>query len=336
MNAQSMENSGLHLVQFDLTDECPLYCLHCSNSSGPQMRTAIPSDIVRQALFDADLMGCRSVVFSGGEPLTHPDLPRFLKHSASLAMRSTIFTTGTRNKFSRLPLTPQDWAELKSVGLDTAVFSVYSSPENRGFHNHVVRMRPVGAADAFEANQTGILSAREAGISVEVQFIPSDETCPDLLKIAEWATRNGIVQLHLQYPTDQGRNARHAHLRVSANQATLKLQALSLLGDSRIAFHISRLWRSRWGMASDSARPGQVIVRSDGAVSQCNACKHASGNIPEKNIYNERLIDIWKDDNWRNASCQCPKLQISQVATIEGRERVYKVRADGVFAPSLK
>ena len=219
----------LDLLQLDLTDECPLFCSHCSNSSGPQLRSALQYAAAEQAIIDAADLGCRELKFSGGEPLRYADLAKLLVLSQQLDMNPTIFTTGIRDMRTRGPLSDREWGELKALGLSAAVFSVYSGPANRIFHNRIVRLGPLGARDAFEANQLGLLRARGAGVAVELQFLPSDETCSELYDVVDWAVSVGACRLHLQYPTGQGRNRDNAALAVShIGEPILKAMSLAL------------------------------------------------------------------------------------------------------------
>jgi MoaA/NifB/PqqE/SkfB family radical SAM enzyme len=195
----------LDLLQLDLTDECPLFCSHCSNSSGPRFTSALPFDAVESALLDAASLGCGEVILSGGEPLQYPPFGELLSLCNALGMKVTAFTTGIRDKATRLSISDLEWVELSRLGLRVAVFSAYGSPSSREFHNRVVRLRPVGANDAFEVNETGIAKAHEAGIAVELQFIPSDETCSELTDVSSWVATLQVRGVHLQYPTSQGR-----------------------------------------------------------------------------------------------------------------------------------
>jgi MoaA/NifB/PqqE/SkfB family radical SAM enzyme len=336
MTTESMPRAMLELVQFDLTDECPLFCLHCSNSSGPKLRSALGYAAAEQAIADAEELGCRNFIFSGGEPLRYADLAGLLALCKDLGVATTIFTTGIHDTKTRLPMVVQEWARLKTLGLGTAIFSAYASPANRGFHNGVVRLRPIGMRDAFEANEVGILNAHNAGLSVELQFVPSDETCSELPSVIEWAAKLGVSKLHLLYPTSQGRNTGSASLTVSDNdELVLKEHALAFSREHSIALHISRLWCSKWGIPSKSSLQVQIIVRSDGVVVRCNACKYVVEPVSQENIYQQSLRQIWKDENWRNASCECSTQRVSQ-ASASGRPSMHIVPADGLLATGTK
>src|SRR6266478_3212106 len=101
--------STLNLLQLDLTDECPLFCSHCSNSSGPRFESALKYDTVEANVTDAAELGCTDVVLSGGEPLRYASFDRLLSLCKALGMRTTVFTTGIRNKNTRLPIADFEW-----------------------------------------------------------------------------------------------------------------------------------------------------------------------------------------------------------------------------------
>src|SRR5258707_1547821 len=264
----------LDLLQIDLTNECPLFCAHCSNSSGPAAVDALNCDVVERALLDASHLGCQTIIFSGGEPLRYRQLERLIRFCEALGMQTTLFTTGIRDNHSRRPLSLMEWKVMRLAGLQRAVFSVYAGPNNRALHNQVVRLRPLGIRDAFEANELSATYARPSGIVVEAHFIPRDLTCSDLFAIWDRANELGFDRLHLQYPTIQGRNIETGKITVGeTGEAQLKAQALELAGRIGSKLHLSRLWRTRLGIDLETDHPLQSIVRSDGIVVPCNACK---------------------------------------------------------------
>jgi MoaA/NifB/PqqE/SkfB family radical SAM enzyme len=195
----------------------------------------------------------------------------------------------------------------------------------------------MGMRDAFEANEVGILRARGAGISVELQFVPSDETCSELPAIAKWAVELGVFKLHLQYATSQGRNAGTPSLKVSDNhEPILRALALTLSREIPINFHISRLWCSKWGIPSDALPRMQIVIRSDGVVVRCNACKYIVEPVFQKNVYRETLREIWKDENWRNAPCECSTQRSGQAAAASRRSDMQVVRSHDLLTSGTK
>lgn len=75
---------------------CNLRCAHCFNASGPGNREMPPlsREDVRILLDEAEAAGVREVVFTGGEPLLHPDMAEILE-DALARFPATILTNGT-------------------------------------------------------------------------------------------------------------------------------------------------------------------------------------------------------------------------------------------------
>ena len=55
---------------------CQLRCRHCYTESGPDQRSALPGQLVEQAVRDAAGLGFGTLSVSGGEPLLYPTLDR--------------------------------------------------------------------------------------------------------------------------------------------------------------------------------------------------------------------------------------------------------------------
>jgi len=290
----------LKLLQIDLTDDCPLFCGHCSNSSGPGRSTHFPIEKLVEIVSAAKDLGLERLVYSGGEPLRYPALNEALLAAKAGGTPVTIFTTGIMDKRTRLPVSVERWHQLKDSGLVGARFSVYSSPSHREFHNAVIQSRPT-IGDAFGANELAIRDARSAGITVEVHFVPSGTSVADLAAIYSWAARLGCSTLHLQIPTYQGRNKDSPFLELnSADEARLK-QACSELGSisGETEFYVSRFWTSRWEIPTHSnsfANLEQLIIRTDGTISPSNACKYGSVMLEPENVLTAgaTLADTWK------------------------------------------
>ena len=55
---------------------CNIACRHCFISCGPKVHIHAPMSVaqVRQAIEEAEALGCRATAFTGGEPFLHPDI----------------------------------------------------------------------------------------------------------------------------------------------------------------------------------------------------------------------------------------------------------------------
>jgi MoaA/NifB/PqqE/SkfB family radical SAM enzyme len=291
---------ALKLLQIDLTDECPLFCAHCSNSSGPDRDLQFPIGRLRELIREAKNLGLERIVYSGGEPLRYPYLEEALSEAKANNIASIIFTTGISDTKTRLPISVRHWNNLKNAGLTAVRFSVYSAPSHREFHNSVVRAKPI-VGDAFGANERAMKDAQSVGLKVELHFIPSGSAVEDLSDLYSWATELGCSTLHLQIPTYQGRNKSRPFLELSPAEETRLRDVAAALKQvpGQMEFYLSRFWASRWGMYANShcaANPEQLIVCVTGAISPCNACKYASTRAEQENLLtgSSTLTDIWK------------------------------------------
>ena len=91
------------------------------------------------------------ILFSGGEPLTRPDLTDLIRHAVRRGMRAVISTNGTL-------ITKDKAAELKDLGLSYVGISLDGMKE---LHD---RFR--GVSGTFEKALTGVDNCMEAGLKV--------------------------------------------------------------------------------------------------------------------------------------------------------------------------
>ena len=295
-----MTTPPLKLLQLDLTEECPLFCSHCSNSSGPARRAHFPIKKLLELIPEARNLGLEKIVFSGGEPLRYPHLSEALSAARTAGIQPTIFTTGIRDNKTRLPMPTEDWSGLAGSGLVSAAFSVYASPKRRNYHNAIVRLKP-RQGDAFGVNEQAIRNARSAGLFVDVHFIPGGTTVVDLPEIYSWAAEIGCSVLHLQIPTLQGRNKERSPLQLDADDEARLRQIVSDIFEAggKTQFYVSRFWLSRWRSPGNSncvANLEQLVIRTDGTISPCNACKYGSVTLDSENVLAEgtTLANIWR------------------------------------------
>jgi MoaA/NifB/PqqE/SkfB family radical SAM enzyme len=290
----------LKLLQIDLTNECLLFCGHCSNSSGPNSDLHFPIAMVRELIKEAKSLGLERIVYSGGEPLRYPYLNEALLEARKTGVTPIIFTTGINDPKTRLSISVREWSNLQKSGLTAARFSVYSAPSHREFHNSVVRTKPI-TGDAFGVNEKAIRDAQSVGLAVELHFIPSASTVEDLSDVYSWAAQLGCSTLHLQVPTYQGRNRSRPFLELtSAEETRLRELVAALKQDpAQTELYVSRFWAARWGISADchcAANPEQLIVCVTGSISPCNACKYGSTKPEEENLLtgSSTLTNIWK------------------------------------------
>lgn len=187
-----------HLLQFskdkrpvivwNVTQQCNLHCTHCYSSSNNSLCT---DRLTRQeglALIDdlADF-GVPVLLFSGGEPLMHPDIFTFIDHAKQKSMRTVLSTNGTL-------ITPELAEKLKEAGLS------YVGVSLDGMEKTNDQFR--GAEGAFTRTIRGIRNCTKAGIKVGLRFTICNHNVTEIdsiFNLLEEETIPRVCFYHLAY-----------------------------------------------------------------------------------------------------------------------------------------
>ncbi|WP_422116819.1 GTP 3',8-cyclase MoaA [Brachybacterium sp. UNK5269] len=182
-------------LRLSLTDFCNLRCTYCMPASGmaflPKGQLLSVDEVVRLVRIGVERLGIEQVRFTGGEPLTRPDLEEIIAGVAGLERRPDIsLTTNAIGLDHRA-------APLKAAGLDrinVSLDSVVSETFER------LSRRPL-----LHRVLAGIDGARAAGlepIKVNAVLLPgvNDHELPDLL---DWCLERDLqLRVIEQMPLD--------------------------------------------------------------------------------------------------------------------------------------
>ncbi|AQU87634.1 pyrroloquinoline quinone biosynthesis protein PqqE [Komagataeibacter nataicola] len=108
----------------ELTHRCPLQCPYCSNPLALEPRQNELSTAEWISVLDqAAEMGVLQVHFSGGEPMSRPDLPELIRHAVGLGLYTNLITSGVllnEKTFPALVEAGLDHVQLSFQDIDTA------------------------------------------------------------------------------------------------------------------------------------------------------------------------------------------------------------------------
>jgi len=208
-----------HLLQFsedkrpvvilNITRRCNLACVHCyADSYGPPAPDELSTAELMGALDDLAEFGCPVALFSGGEPLLHPDIVTLASHAVTSGMRAVISTNGTL-------ITPDTAERLASVGLSYIGTSVDGGRETHD------RFR--GMPGAFDRAIDGLRNARAAGIKTGVRFTITRRNVAEIPAVFDILERERISRVcfyHLVY-TGRGDSIREEALTLEQSRATM-------------------------------------------------------------------------------------------------------------------
>jgi len=187
-----------HLLQFsedkrpvvilNITKRCNLSCVHCyAGSDGHAASDELSTAKILRVLDDLAGFGCPVALFSGGEPLLHPDIAALAHHAVNSGMRAVVSTNGTL-------ITTGMAGSLASVGVSYIGTSLDGGRETHD------RFR--GAPGAFDLAIEGIRNARAAGIRTGVRFTITRRNAGEIPAVFDILEREGIPRIcfyHLVY-----------------------------------------------------------------------------------------------------------------------------------------
>ena len=157
LNSLTLERNIPVSITVELTRRYPLACRHCylpetSGRSVParELNTAQWEKILGQ-LAEA---GGLYLVFTGGEPLLRPDLPRLCRRAKELKFDVRVFSTG-------LGLKREKALELKEAGVSGFELSFYGRP---ALHDSVT-----GRKGSFKASLSAARLLKRSGLAVKIK-----------------------------------------------------------------------------------------------------------------------------------------------------------------------
>lgn len=144
------------VVVYNCTQRCNLKCVHCySHSTGKTGANELTTAEAKTVIADIAGFGSPVILFSGGEPLSRPDVIELIEFSVSKGLRAVLSTNGTL-------ITEERAQQLKQVNLSYVGVSLDGLQQvNDAFR---------GVDGAFQRALKGIRNCREAGIKVGLRF----------------------------------------------------------------------------------------------------------------------------------------------------------------------
>ena len=176
------------IVVWNVTRTCNLRCVHCYSDSFAQK---YPGELTHeQALVVIDNLAAfkvPAVLFSGGEPLTRPDLLELMKYAAASGLRITLSTNGTL-------IDKPTAQQLREIGLTYVGISL----DGIGETNDLFR----GKKGAYDTAVRGMRNCRAVGQKVGLRLTLTRRNCMDLHDIFNFIEAEDIQRAcfyHLVY-----------------------------------------------------------------------------------------------------------------------------------------
>lgn len=176
------------VVVWNITRRCNLHCLHCySHSRNVDFADELSGDEGRALMDDLADFGVPVILFSGGEPLMHPEILDRIAYARSRGMRAVLSTNGTL-------MTSDIVQSLKAVGISYVGVSLDGLQETHD------RFRCVPGA--FDKAMDAVRMCRDAGVKVGLRFTINRRNAHDVHGVFDLIRQERVPRIcfyHLAY-----------------------------------------------------------------------------------------------------------------------------------------
>ncbi|MEE8318782.1 MAG: radical SAM protein [Dehalococcoidales bacterium] len=210
INKKDIITPRLQLVAWELTRSCNLYCAHCRGSaSHGQYYGELSTEECFKVIDQILEVGNPILILTGGEPLLRQDILKIASYGTSRGMRVVMGSNGTL-------LNDNTAADLKAVPIARMGISL-------DFPTADLQDNFRGQAGAFEQAITGIDSARQAGIDIQINSTITKLNVNYLDDLVSLALEKGAVAFHpfLLVPTGRGKGLEAVELSPQEYEDTL-------------------------------------------------------------------------------------------------------------------
>lgn len=294
-----MANSyRLRELKIEINRECPLRCLHCSSNGAPRASEKLDSSRAADLIREFADMGGKTLAISGGEPLAYKNLSLILDVCRSLDIHPNLYTSGICSNGLPLSSISEDTLELFGQTHTGVIFALHGAQAKT--HDTLTRL-----LGSFDTTVESIQRTVDAGISVEVHFVPTAINFGEIADMVRLLASMDIKKVSWLRFVPQGRG--------EINRGVLQLsrEQLRQLAHARIELqHIYPEVQIRTGspfnilcaQSPTLCKAGLSIltIRPDGRAVPCDAFKQF--RVPDKfgNILEHSLLEVWKKSELMN------------------------------------
>ena len=183
----------MKIVSWNTTNNCNMYCAHCYRDAGCKAEDELSTDEAKKLLREIAKAGFKIMIFSGGEPLTRPDIVELVKYASDLGLFPVFGTNGTL-------ITLEMAKALKEAGARGMGISLDSLDKEK---HDKFRAFPGGWDGAVQ----GMKNCREVGLPFQIHTTVMDWNQQELEAMTDFAVEIGAKAHHFFFLVPTGRAA---------------------------------------------------------------------------------------------------------------------------------
>lgn len=280
------------IISWNTTNACNMFCDHCYRDAGCKADEELNTAEAKTLLNQIAKAGFKIMIFSGGEPLTRPDIVELVQHATSVGLRSVFGTNGTL-------ITEAMAQKLKDAGAMGMGISLDSMDIEK--HNKFRKF-----AGAWEGAVRGMRNCRKVGLPFQIHTTVMDWNQHELENITDFAVAEGAVAHHFFFlvPTGRAKTIEAESLRARAyedvltrimkkqQEVNIELKPTCAPQFIRIADQMGIKTRFRRGCLAGTS---YCIISPRGKVQPCAYLNMELGDVRET-----PFDEIWKNNEVLN------------------------------------
>ncbi len=183
----------MKIVSWNTTNNCNMYCAHCYRDAGCKAEDELSTEEAKKLLREIAKAGFKIMIFSGGEPLTRPDIVELVKYAADLGLFPVFGTNGTL-------ITLEMAKALKEAGARGMGISLDSLDKDK--HD---KFRSFSGG--WDGAVQGMKNCREVGLPFQIHTTVMDWNQHELEAMTDFAVEIGAKAHHFFFLVPTGRAA---------------------------------------------------------------------------------------------------------------------------------
>jgi len=262
---------------------------------------------------EARSLGADTVAISGGEPLCSPYLTPVCKLAKTLGLRVFIYTAGSIIENHLLaPIDNMLAQNFKRLQVGRIIVNLQAATGE--LHDKIT-----GRHGSYDNALKSIGKLTDAGLRVEIHFVPMKLNFQELPAIANLANELGIAQVNVIRFVPQGRGLRNDSILQLHREDYEKFTQVLMctVAESKVPIRVSEAFAFLHLKSEYECMAGRkkIVVSGDGAVCPCSAFKgflagHPAYNINERTLHEILNTGIFSDlrnsTSLSGANCGCP------------------------------
>ena len=270
----------------ELTHRCPLHCVYCSNPLELQNRASeLDTQTWSRVFKEAAAAGVLQADFTGGEPLTRPDILELVRAARTAGLYVSLITSG-------LPLDENKLAGLIEAGLDHLQLSF------QGAHDDIAG--EISGTKAHAQKLRVLEWLKKVRVAVTLNFVihrRNIDQIEDLLKLAESSSATRVEFANVQYYGWAFANREHllpTRAQLDRSIDTLKAAQERLRGKIRVEYVVPDYYGKYPKPCMGGWGRKLMLITPSGEALPCHAAKVIPG-LQFENVKDRGLREIWEN-----------------------------------------